>query len=185
MRGGGVSALERWLPEYDVAERHDVAVAAPPEAVDRAIRTVSLNDVPVARALVRLRGIRHDPGGGPFLEQMSRRLGAVVVEDRPGSELAVGLVGQFWRLRGGDGARPRTPEEFARFDRPDWAKALMTFEVEPAGGGSRLATETRVRVPDRAARRRFRGYWLVVRPFSGLIRILLLRAAKRRAEASA
>jgi hypothetical protein len=179
-----VSALERWLPRYDVAERHGVAVAAPPEAVDRAIREVSLDDVPVARALVRLRGIRHVRGGGSFVEQMSRRLGAVVVADRPGRELAVGLVGQFWRPRGGNGTRPRTQEEFARFDRPGWAKAVMAFEIEPSDGGSHLATETRVRVPDPAARRRFRRYWLVVRPFSGLIRILLLRAAKRRAEAA-
>lgn len=180
-----MSALERWLPEYDVAERHGVAVAAPPEAVDRAIREVSLDDVPLARALVRLRGIRYDRGDGSFVEQLSRRLGAVVVEDRPGEELALGLVGEFWRLRGGDGARPSAPEDFARFDRPGWGKALVTFEIERSGGGSLLATETRVRVPDPAARRRFRRYWLVVRPFSGLIRILLLRAAKRRAEASA
>jgi hypothetical protein len=179
-----VSALERWLPRYDVSERHEVSVAAPPEAVDRAIREISLDDVPVARALVRLRGIPHDRRGGSFVEEMGRRLGAVVVEDRPGSELAIGLVGQFWRLRGGAGPRPRAPEEFARFDRADWAKALVTFEVEPNGGGSRLATETRVRVPDPAARLRFRRYWLVVRPFSGLIRLLLLREAKRRAEAA-
>ena len=180
-----MSALERWLPEHDVAERHEVSVAAPPEAVDRAIREVSLDDVPLARALVRLRGIRHDREDGSFVEQLRRRLGAVVVEDRPGHELALGLVGQFWRLRGGDGPRPRVPGDFAGFDRPDWGKALVTFEIEPDGPGSRLATETRVRVPDPAARRRFRRYWLVVRPFSGLIRILLLRAAKRRAEAAA
>lgn len=178
-----MSALDRWLPDYDVAERHHVAVAAPPEEVDRAVREVSLDDVPLARALVRLRGIRPDRGGGPFVEQLRRRLGAVVVEDRPGRELAVGLVGQFWRLRGGEGARPATAEAFARFDRADWGKAVVSFEIDPRNGWSRLATETRVRVPDPAARRRFRRYWLVVRPFSGLIRILLLRAAKRRAEA--
>jgi len=33
------------------------------------------------------------------------------------------------------------------------------------------------------ARRKFARYWLLVRPFSGLTRILLLRAVKRRAEA--
>jgi hypothetical protein len=48
-----------------------------------------------------------------------------------------------------------------------------------------LSTETRVHVADPAARRKFRRYWFVIRPFSGLIRILLLRAARRRAEALA
>ena len=37
-------------------------------------------------------------------------------------------------------------------------------------------------VVDPAARRAFRRYWLVVRPFSGLTRILFLRAVRRRAE---
>ncbi len=37
---------------------------------------------------------------------------------------------------------------------------------------------------DAAARRRFRLYWLAIRPFSGLIRRLWLRAIKRRAESA-
>jgi hypothetical protein len=56
----------------------------------------------------------------------------------------------------------------------------VAFWAEPAGSGSTLHTETRVRAADRAARRRFRVYWLVVRPFSGLIRRSWLRAAARR-----
>ena len=48
----------------------------------------------------------------------------------------------------------------------------------------RLETTTRVHVPDHAARRSFARYWLVVRPFSGAIRLALLRAVRRRAEAS-
>ena len=67
------------------------------------------------------------------------------------------------------------------FTRPDTCKTVIDFRV----GRSSLSTETRVHVGDAAARRKFRLYWLVVRPFSGLIRILLLRAARRRAEAPA
>ena len=44
-------------------------------------------------------------------------------------------------------------------------------------------TQTRVHVPA-ASGRRFQRYWLVVRPFSGLIRASILQAAKRRAEAT-
>jgi hypothetical protein len=47
------------------------------------------------------------------------------------------------------------------------------------------ATETRVHVPDPVSRRRFSLYWRVIRPFRRLIRMLLLRAAKRRAKAVA
>lgn len=47
-----------------------------------------------------------------------------------------------------------------------------------------LSTETRVWLTDARARRRFRAYWLVVRPFSGLVRRSWLAAARRRAEAA-
>jgi hypothetical protein len=50
--------------------------------------------------------------------------------------------------------------------------------------GETLSTETRVWAADPPARRRFRLYWLAIRPFSGLIRRLWLRAIKRRAESA-
>jgi hypothetical protein len=47
------------------------------------------------------------------------------------------------------------------------------------GAGSILSTETRVRVRDARARIAFRVYWLVVGPFSALIRRRWLRAVAR------
>ncbi len=44
-----------------------------------------------------------------------------------------------------------------------------------------LSTETRVQLTDARSRRSFRRYWLVVRPFSGLVRRAWLRAIARRA----
>jgi hypothetical protein len=115
---------------------------------------------------------------------MSREAGVLVVEDRPQEEIVVGLAGQFWKLRGGYAPRFASAEEFAAFDRPDACKAVMNFRLEPNGGTTQLSTVTRVHVPDRTARRKFARYWLVIRPFSGLIRRLMLRAIKRRAEAA-
>ena len=51
-----------------------------------------------------------------------------------------------------------------------------------AGGATRLTTETRVLCADAGSRRRFRVYWAVVRPGSGLIRRMMLRAVRREAE---
>ena len=50
--------------------------------------------------------------------------------------------------------------------------------------GETLSTETRVWAAHLSARRRFRFYWLAIRPFSGLIRRVWLRAIKRRAESA-
>ena len=62
----------------------------------------------------------------------------------------------------------------------------MDLRVQSQGETrSLLTTETRVHVPDPTARGKFRRYWLVVRRFSGLTRILLLRAVRTRAEAIA
>lgn len=92
--------------------------------------------------------------------------------------MILGLTGQFWRLRGGGDDRPRTADEFLDYARPDTCKAVIDFRI----GSSSLSTETRVHVADPLSRRKFGRYWRVIRPFSGLIRILLLRAARRRAE---
>jgi hypothetical protein len=58
----------------------------------------------------------------------------------------------------------------------------MDLRAVPEGEGARLETETRICLTDASARRRFGAYWLVIRPFSGLIRRSWLRAAKKRAE---
>jgi hypothetical protein len=182
-----VRPLDDFLPGYEARERHSLSIAAAAELVDRSVREVTLAEIPVARALFALRSVGRGSANacGPLIESMLRE--GVLLEDVPGEGLVLGLTGQFWRLRGAPiDNRPRTAEEFAAYDRPDVAKAVMDLRVHAERDSrSRITTETRVHVPDAAARSRFRRYWFVVRPFSGLTRILLLRAARRRAEAAA
>ena len=168
--------LDDFLPAYEFSERHRIAIEAQPRRIDEALRAVSLADIPVARALwwMRRLGRRTGDPRKPFVTAFP----GVVLEDVPGEGIVLGLTGQFWRLRGNlDPPGPRTPEDFLAYSRPDVCKAVIDLRV----GRSSLSTETRVRIADPAARRKFRRYWLVIRPFSGLIRILLLRAARQRA----
>jgi hypothetical protein len=157
-------ALDEFMPEYEFVEHHRVRVAAPAEQIDRAVRGLTLADVPVARALMRLRGMRQR-ADRPILDEMAAA--APILEDVPGEGIVLAPSGQFWRLRGGDDGGPA-------------AYAVIDFRARDGV----LTTETRVHVEDAAARRSFRRYWRVIRPFSGLIRIVILRAAKRRAEAA-
>ena len=169
------------LPTYEFSERHSLAIDAPAERIDQALRTISLADIPVARALWWLRrfGRPYGAAAKPFV---GGELPGVVLDDVRGQGIVLGLTGQFWRLGGGrDADRPATAEAFRAYARPDACKAVMDFRI----ADNRLSTETRVHVADPVARRKFRRYWLVVRPFSGLIRILLLRAARKRAESIA
>jgi hypothetical protein len=163
--------LDELLPSFDFRERHAIRVAAPAERVFEAIGTVTLDDMPVVRLLVRLRGIGAQ-GNQPLLPQMQRRFGTVA-ED-PDRELVLASIGQPWKLRGGDSPR----SDFHAFDAPGYAKMALAFAFD----GEVLSTETRVLLTDAASRRRFGLYWLVIRPFSGLTRRRWLRAVKRRAE---
>jgi hypothetical protein len=158
------------LPVYHHSERHSIRVAASPERALAAARETTLDDLPVVRGLARLRGLR--PGHGPLWDAL---LGASFQQF--GEDTLV-LVGRPWTPSGGR----RRVDDFIAFAEPGWAKMAIDLRAVPDGSGARLETETRIFLTDRAARRRFAAYWLVIRPFSGLTRRLWLRAAKRRAE---
>jgi hypothetical protein len=165
--------LSEVLPQYHFRERHARPIDAPPERVFAAVRELSPNDTPIARHLMRLRGIRGERGR-PIFEQMRRFGFEVVAEDE--RELVVAAVGQPWKWRGG--VRPNAPD-FRTFADPGFAKMALNYRLEDGV----LSTETRVYLTDAASRRAFRRYWLVIRPFSGLIRRAWLRAIARRATA--
>jgi hypothetical protein len=160
---GELTGLDAFLPSYEFAERHSISVDADPEGTDRAVREVRFRDVPLLRALLLARGLGAGGADESVLAAMARR--AEVLEDVPGRGIVLSLRGEFWRLRGSGGDDPQ-------------AVAVVDFRAE----AGRLTTETRVHVADPVSRRKFARYWRVIRPFSGLTRILMLRAAKRRAE---
>jgi hypothetical protein len=161
------------LPVFHHRERHAVDVAASPSAALEAARAVSVGDLALVRALLRLRGMRRG-GRAPVWE-------ALLAEGfQPFGDDTLVLVGKPWRLRG----ELRRVDDFVAFAEPGYAKMAVDLRARAgSGGGSRLETETRVFLTDSSSRRRFAAYWLVVRPFSGLIRRCWLREAKRRAEA--
>jgi hypothetical protein len=178
--------LDEFLPDYELNEVHSTRIAAPPDEVMAAVRALSAREVPVLVGLMALRtlpallsGRRRRPRQGPILEGFLRG-GFVVLADQP-HELVVGAVGRFWRANGD--VRRVSPDEFAAFREPGYAKAAFNMHAQPsAEGGTLLTTETRIQPTDSHARRRFRRYWLLVHPGSAAIRRAWLRAIRRRAE---
>lgn len=179
--------IDEFMPEAQFAERHAVRVAAPPERAWEAVRALDLRGSLVVRALFALRSLpallagRRGRGRG-LGSTMDTLLdsGFVLLAERPPREIVLGLTGRFWTPTGGI-ARVE-PDEFRGFCGPGMAVAAWNFTVLPTDHGSLVATETRVRCTDAAARRSFARYWRVVRPFSGLIRNEALRAVRRAAE---
>jgi hypothetical protein len=162
----GLRPLDEFMPAYEFSERHAISIGAETADVDLALRGVTFGEVPLMRVLLLLRGSGRPAADETVLGAISRR--ARTLEDVPGEGIVLSLGGRFWRVRGGGGDEPP-------------AAAVIDFRVEPG----RLTTETRVHVDDPRSRRKFARYWRVIRPFSALTRILVLRAAKRRAEAAA
>ena len=159
------------LPVYDHVERHAIRVSAPPERALAAAREARLEDMPLVSFLFKLRGLRAAPSGPAWDALLAQGFQAF------GEDTLV-LVGKPWSA----GGSLRHVEDFVAFAEPGYAKLAMDLRAVPDGEGARLETETRIHLTDASARRRFKAYWLVIRPFSGLVRRAWLRAAKRRAE---
>ena len=184
--------IDRFLPAYEWNEVHSIEIAAGPATVLAAVRAVTAGEIRLVGLLMWLRALParlllgYRPpvrGGGPLLEDVLRSTFVLLAENE--SEMVVGTVGRFWQPRATH-AEFRDGDAFIAFDTPGWAKAAMNFSASDAGRGrTRLSTETRIVATDRSARLRFGAYWLIVRPGSGLIRLMWLRAVRKRAEKKA
>lgn len=179
--------IDRFTPVYQFNEVHTTRVHAPPEAVYRAIRAVTADEIALFRALTwiwsprlstQAESILNPQRTAPILD-VALRTSFMLLAEHQNREIVVGTVVCC--------RRPpplATPEDYRTLDRPGFAKATMNFLVEEDGGGwTRVRTETRVFATSDGARRRFAAYWRVIYPGSALIRRMWLAAIKRRAEA--
>ena len=178
--------LDRFIPEYDVVERHHVRVAAPPAITLAAAAELELDQSALIRAIFRARELvlRSAPDTqtrprGLRAQMMS--LGWGVLAEVPGREVVFGAVTQPWHADVVFRAVP--PETFAAFHDPDYVKIVWTLRAEPVGtSASIFHTETRVATTDAAARSKFRWYWARFSPGIILIRRAILRGLKTEAE---
>jgi hypothetical protein len=139
----------------------------------------------LTKALFFLRGYgrRALSAGTGTLPEKIVRFGFTKLEEVPGREVVFGIAGRFWRPNG-DLRRLADRDAFLAFAEDGYVKGAWNLRVDPAGEGTTaLSTETRMAYFGAGARRKFRLYWALVGPFSGLIRRALLRAVRRRAEA--
>lgn len=161
-----MTGIDAWLPTFDVGERHVIGVTLPAEqALRQALAAPAAPDLFV-RMLFRLRGLK--PEGS--IEGFMVSNGFTVLEQTPTTYVVGMLVrGHRLPLAGPDAWRAAGPDHAIRI--------AADFRAEPNAGGSLLITETRVRAADARALFAFRLYWLIVGPFSKLIRRRWLRAA--------
>jgi hypothetical protein len=169
--------IDDFLPEYDFHERHQTFVPTPKEAVRIAADAWRPDSSFLWRCLFRMRGLGSPKG---TLRQGAEASGFLCLADTD-DEIVFGQAGRFWAPNERAAmVSPRTAEEFRGLTDPRYAVAAMNIlmEQDASGRGTRLHTETRVRCLGVSSRRRFRLYWLVIRPFSGLMRRAMLWGIK-------
>jgi hypothetical protein len=183
--------IDRCLPEFDTTLREHLVVDADAATTWRALCDLDLVQVhtPLMDAALRVRML---PGAvaqalgrprPPEPEVPELRLrgegpglpGWLPLGEVPGREIAFGAVGRFWKpdIDWYDVAG-MGPEDFAAFTEPGWGRIAASFSLRRYGRTRTLVSyEARTATPDPASARRFRAYWMLVRPFVGHI----LRAA--------
>ena len=177
--------IDSFVPTPDAVETHTISIAASPDVVYRVLWTADFGS-PVIKLLLGLRslpgfvarGFRSLPRNQEITLQTLLDSGFGVLAEEPGREIVLGVTGRFWRPIGN-----LSPFNHADFDRQvptGFAHAVWNFQVTTDDSGlTVLSTETRVVCGDRASRRKFLVYWSIVRPFSGWIRRIMLRAVRR------
>ncbi len=187
--------LDEFLPTFDVRASYAIRIVAPPDRVYTSLRTADFDHWGLMRVLFGVRalpGFLWEPQATWRRLYSERRRQRVTLErvlergfsllgERPGEELVLGTVGRFWVARGELG--PVSPQSFREPSPPGTAKAAWNFVVRRESQGRiKLTTETRVLCADAQTRRRFRAYWMLVGPFSGLIRCEMLAAVRAAAQ---
>lgn len=178
--------LDRFMPEYDVVERHRIRVAASAAETLNAAGHVDMRASPLIRAIVRLRalamGDTTDDAGRPRgLMAETTSMGWHVLAETPGREVVVGAAARPWLPN--VTFEPLPPEQFVAFNTPGYVKIVWTLRIDSAWpGGTVFSTETRAVATDAESRAKFRRYWKRVVPGVVAIRWILLRQLKKDAE---
>jgi hypothetical protein len=179
--------LDRFMPRYDVVERHQTYIEAPADVVLEAAKTADLWGSALVQAIFKARELVLGAEPAPQASDRPRgvvaqttALGWVVLAETPGREIVLGAVTQPWLAN--VVFRGVAPESFLVFDEPDYVKIVWNLRADPVGSsGAIFRTETRVTTTSREARAKFRWYWARFSPGIILIRRMMLGPIRREA----
>jgi hypothetical protein len=194
---------DQLLPTYDVSDGVAVVVDADVGRTWDALLEVDLIELGRRRPLIGMLGalralpeavaqLLHGepPPKAPeriTLRDMStlprEQGGWVLLSERPCEEIALGLVGKFWKpvIEYAQVAA----EDFRAFSEPGYAKTVYALSLRSLedGAGTLLSAVIRTATTDESARRWFRRYWaLGVGTGAHVLASGLIDAARERAE---
>jgi hypothetical protein len=170
-------AIQSYLPDPMHYEIHRIFVKAKPDEAWQAARHFDGSKIPWVRFIFDLRDIP-DLIRGRKPDKDDRRLGVdqvadsgkgfIILEERPGRDVVVGSVGQFWHLN--IPFANLKPNDFEAFNEPGWGKLTWAISVDPFLDGSTISFELRTTATDKKSRKKLKRYFLMIGLFSNLIR---------------
>jgi len=169
--------LDLYMPSFHSREVHSIRVNRPAAQLYPIVRHIDFSSSWITRTLFALRGLSTKAMN---LDAMVSAPGPFRIIAESDDEFVVGGIGR----PGGDLVIFGTVEEFQAMQEPGLIKICWNFSLHQDNenpGSTIVRTETRIQSTDLKARVIFFFYWLFVRPFSGLIRLEMLRIVRRTA----
>lgn len=174
------------MPAPHLRDVHQERVRGSARDVYAAIRQVTPAEVRGLVPLMAARGYRVGREDRAMLRQPLLRLlphaDFVLLGERPGKEIVIGAIGQFWANRS---VPLRSRSQYAAHRDPRQVRLAISVRVVDLGDNwSRVVTETRAVCPDLQNRRTFDMYWRLTYPGNAAVRGQWLAAVRRRTERS-
>ncbi len=166
--------IDKYLRHYTFNEYHEIVVDSP---IENAFNVATDFDLSKSRTIAWLFKIRGLPTKRLNLKDFIDDMGFTNLERNAPYENLIG----FWaRLKI---APVPDYENFINNSISPWIKVVWNFQCVALGENkTRVSTETRVLCVAPFTRITFRLYWLIIKPFSGLIRKKMLKIIKEDSE---
>ncbi len=188
--------INELLPEYIIKNLHSKIIKSTPDKIFRAIKLVSIADIPLALELFSLRMIPSRILHKEKYVKSDRMLNRPILAVNPGStsflyheksseEILIGMVGAFWKItprRDRKSMDISTFQAFQEFNEPEYAKTIINFRIHEYNNYCEVNFETRVQAMDARSKRKFILYWGLISPGVWILRKMWLLAIKRRSE---
>lgn len=170
------SLIDKYLPEFTFSEKHEIVVNGPIDKVFLTTKNIDLSKSKIIVLLFKLRGI---PTKRLNLQNLIEDFGFTNLEEQYPNETLIG----FWAR---SKIEPVTNyKDFINNTISAKSKVVWNFSfLNNDSTHTKVTTETRIQCVNTITKILFSLYWLVVRPFSGLIRIQMLKIIKRDCEDS-
>ena len=171
--------IDIYLPQYHFKEFHFTTLNISSNDVYQKMLRCDLSKSFLIKLLFRLRGMSKELCTIEDLQRMD----FLKLAENPGKEILFGMITENAMFNSCQ--QIRSGSEFINHSNPKTIKAVINFAVESKGNARHIiSTETRVWCGSTKMKRRFRVYWFFIKPFSQLIRKLMLRQIKKALQAA-